>query len=43
MKAHATQVARRVARIATSRGAHRKSLSRQQFSMQALQYDIVLM
>jgi len=43
MKAHAIQVARRVARIDTYRGCSRKLLSRQRFSRQPTQYDIVLM
>ena len=43
MTAHAIQVARRIARIAPSRGSHRKPLSRRRFSIQAPQYDIVLL
>lgn len=42
-KAHAVQVARRVARSDTSRGRERKSLSRRRFPQRPPQYDIVLM
>jgi hypothetical protein len=42
-KAHAVQVARRVARSDTSRGRERKSLSLQRFPNPPPQYDIVLL
>ena len=43
MRAHAIQVARRVARIDTYRDRSRKLLSCQRFSVLPVQYDIVLM
>jgi hypothetical protein len=43
MKAHAIQVARRVARNATRRKRERKLLSCLRFSLRPVQYDIVLM
>ena len=42
-KAHAVQVARRVARTDASRGRDRKPLSRQRFPNPPPQYDIVLL
>jgi hypothetical protein len=43
LKAHAIQVARRVARNASRRERERKPLSCQRFSPRPPQYDIVLM